>query len=60
MFDWIRLKVRNAVLAGISDAVEYLEQRGTSGFDDAQQILEERLKLLPAPEDKPSKRSKAI
>lgn len=52
MFDWLRLKVRNAVLGGIADAVDILERQGASASDDAPQVLEERVRLLPAPEDR--------
>lgn len=51
MFSWLRLKVRNAIMAGINDAVEELERQGANGHDDAHRLLEERVRLLPTPED---------
>ena len=52
MFNWIRTKVRNAVLMGVADAVEVVETLSRGGDpegDRAQQLLEERMRLLPAP-----------
>jgi hypothetical protein len=54
MFSWIRLKVKNAVLAGFADAVEVIERQEARTFapdtDDPERLLEERLRLLPAAE----------
>lgn len=49
MFQWIRAKVKNAVLAGFADAAEILQRQGADDNDDAERLLHERVKLLPAP-----------
>ncbi len=43
MFQWIRLKVRNAVLAGMNDAVEVMIGQGANDNDQAETLLNERL-----------------
>jgi hypothetical protein len=54
MFGWIRAKVRNAVLAGLNDAMEILEKQEARAFaadpEDPEWLLEQRLRLLPAVE----------
>lgn len=56
MFDWIRRKVKDAVLSGVGDALEYLQAQGAPD-DDAQRLLEERVRLLPAPDqERPDRR----
>lgn len=59
MFAWLRAKVRNAILAGINDAVELVERQGANDNDEAPRELEERIRLLPAPEEVKSKRSRS-
>lgn len=55
MFNWIRTKVRNAVLAGVADAVEVLQKQGGDDIgEDAEGVLEERIRLLPAPAQTPA------
>jgi hypothetical protein len=61
MFNWLRAKIKNAVLMGIADAVEVLEKQGASESDNAVLLLEERVRLLPYDEssksEKPRKRA---
>lgn len=58
MFAWLRKKVFNAVLSGIADAADYLDQQRPQQEEvDPALRLEERLRLLPAPvEDEAPKR----
>ena len=52
MFNWLRISVKQAVLAGINDAVEIMQSQGADEHDDAEHELEQRIRLLPAPESK--------
>jgi hypothetical protein len=59
VFNWLRLKFRNAALAGINDAIEILERQGANDHDDALGLLEERVRLLPGPgDDRPAERQR--
>lgn len=56
MFEWLRAKVRNAVLAGVNDAVGVLQAQADEVPDEQQRLLEDRVKLLPPPPAKVDKR----
>lgn len=58
MFEWIRAKVRNAVLAGVNDAMATLQTQAQDTPDDQERVLEERVKMLPAPSGKVDKRQR--
>lgn len=62
MFAWLRLKVKNAILAGINDAVEAIERHDGRAIaadpDDPERLLEERLRLLPAAGEEEAPRAK--
>jgi hypothetical protein len=50
LFGWIRKSVRNAVLSGINDAVDALEQDSDgTGREDALPALSLRLRLVATP-----------
>lgn len=49
MFGWIRSKVKAAVLAGVEDALAWLEQRGGPPAEGAERLLEERLAARALP-----------
>lgn len=49
MFGWIRNKVKNAVLSGVVDAMDYLDGEAKGIRQDVAGTLESRYKLLPAP-----------
>ena len=48
LFNWIRTKVRNAVLAGVNDAVEELDHSGDDAAGEAVSRLRLRLGYRPA------------
>jgi hypothetical protein len=48
LFSWIRSKVRNAVLAGVSDAVDELDHGGDGAAGEAANQLRLRLGYRPA------------
>lgn len=50
MFDWIRSKVKNLILAGVNDAVAELVSQGANNHEMAGETLREQIRLLPAPE----------
>lgn len=56
MFEWIRAKVRNAVLAGVNDAMATLQTQAQDIQDGQERLLEEQVKMLPAPSAKVDKR----
>lgn len=49
MFEWLRAKVRNAVLAGVNDAVGILQSQADEVPDEQQRLLEDRVKILSTP-----------
>lgn len=49
MFQWLRNKVKDAVLSGIVDAMDYLDGEAKGIRQDVMGTLESRYKLLPAP-----------
>lgn len=46
MFQWIRNRVKNAILAGINDAMEVLEGQAKCVPDDQEKLLSERVTIL--------------
>lgn len=63
MFNWIRAKVKNAIFAGINDAMEELEglevrSREQEG-SDPRALLEQRLHLLPVQDAEPKRKGKS-
>jgi hypothetical protein len=53
-FAYIRAKVRDSVLAGLSDAVAEIERGDADGVPEALASLRGRLQALPAPEPEPA------
>ena len=49
-FNWVRTKVRDAVLAGVNDAAEEIDRNDPGGVPTALASLRGRLQALPAPE----------
>jgi hypothetical protein len=47
IFSWLRRAVRNAILAGVNDAVDVLDIEGTP--EDTEPGLQLRLKLVATP-----------
>jgi hypothetical protein len=47
IFQWLRSRVKAAILAGVHDAVEALDKHDTSALDDGEETLRLRL-LAPA------------
>lgn len=48
MFNWIRKRVYDAVLAGVADAAEALARQGAGEAEDGEARLERTVRLLPA------------
>ena len=51
MFNWIRARVKNAVLLGVADAIAALA--GTDTTEDGEALVADRCRLLPAPPPMP-------
>ena len=55
LFNWIRNRVRAAVLAGVADAAAEIDGDGSADLDNALAALRARVQpALPAPEQAPA------
>lgn len=59
MFAWLRNKVREAILAGVHDALEHLDSQSNGDLALAAAELDARIRALPAPaEEEPVTRQR--
>jgi hypothetical protein len=64
MFNWLRTMARNAVLAGVNDAMDDLKKQAEGLPSDPALMLSETVALLPAPDESvsetPTRRKRAV